>query len=71
MRLGTVGQAILILALLLAQGAAHRGSTRRIANGQHVGFAAILAVAVAAAFGAGFLPEGAVPYLGLPPLALA
>jgi cadmium resistance protein CadD (predicted permease) len=35
-----------------------------------VGFVAILAVAVAAAFGATFLPESAVPYLGLLPLAL-
>ncbi|WP_456340881.1 hypothetical protein [Streptomyces mirabilis] len=38
--------------------------------GQYLGFAAILAVAVAAAFGATFLPEAAVPYLGLLPLAL-
>ncbi|MFD9407169.1 hypothetical protein ACFWBN_09150 [Streptomyces sp. NPDC059989] len=38
--------------------------------GQYLGFAAILAVAVAAAFGATFLPEAAIPYLGLLPLAL-
>lgn len=38
--------------------------------GQYLGFAAILAVAVAAAFGATFLPEPAIPYLGLLPLAL-
>lgn len=38
--------------------------------GQYLGFAAILAVAVAAAFGATFLPESAIPYLGLLPLAL-
>ena len=37
--------------------------------GQYLGFAAILAVAVAAAFGATFLPESAIPYLGLLPLA--
>ncbi|MFG2986447.1 cadmium resistance transporter [Streptomyces sp. NPDC048258] len=36
----------------------------------YLGFAAILAVAVAAAFGATSLPEVAVPYLGLLPLAL-
>ncbi|MFI0775875.1 cadmium resistance transporter [Streptomyces sp. NPDC021212] len=81
MDIGIIGQAaglfavtniddILILALFFAQGAGHRGSTRRIVLGQYLGFAAILAVAVAAAFGATFLPESAVPYLGLLPLAL-
>ncbi|MEU6512120.1 cadmium resistance transporter [Streptomyces sp. NPDC046942] len=81
MDLGIIGQAaglfavtniddILILALFFAQGAGHPGSTRRIMLGQYLGFAAILAVAVAAAFGATFLPESAIPYLGLLPLAL-
>ncbi|MET9608250.1 cadmium resistance transporter [Streptomyces sp. NPDC006512] len=81
MNLGIIGQAaglfavtniddILILSLFFAQGAGHRGSTRRIVLGQYLGFAAILAVAVAAAFGATFLPESAIPYLGLLPLAL-
>ncbi|MER7998360.1 cadmium resistance transporter [Streptomyces sp. NPDC095613] len=81
MNLGVIGQAaglfavtniddILILALFFAQGAGHRSSTRRIVLGQYLGFAAILAVAVAAAFGATFLPESAIPYLGLLPLAL-
>ncbi|MFF3943041.1 cadmium resistance transporter [Streptomyces phaeofaciens] len=81
MDLGLIGQAaglfavtniddILILALFFAQGAGHPGSTRRIVLGQYLGFAAILAVAVAAAFGATFLPESAIPYLGLLPLAL-
>ncbi|MFE7069045.1 cadmium resistance transporter [Streptomyces sp. NPDC057620] len=81
MNLGIVGQAvglfavtniddILVLALFFAQGTGHRGATRRIALGQYLGFAAILAVAVAAAFGATFLPEKAIPYLGLLPLAL-
>jgi len=79
--LGIIGQAaglfavtniddILILALFFAQGAGHHGSTRRIVLGQYLGFAAILAVAVAAAFGATLLPESAIPYLGLLPLAL-
>jgi cadmium resistance protein CadD (predicted permease) len=79
--LGIIGQAaglfavtniddILILALFFAQGAGHPGSTRRIVLGQYLGFAAILAVAVAAAFGATFLPESAIPYLGLLPLTL-
>ncbi|GLV95097.1 MULTISPECIES: cadmium resistance transporter [Streptomyces] len=81
MTLGIIGQAaglfavtniddILILALFFAQGAGHRGSTRKIVLGQYLGFTAILAVAVAAAFGATFLPESAIPYLGLLPLAL-
>ncbi|MFF6835939.1 cadmium resistance transporter [Streptomyces sp. NPDC012438] len=81
MSFGIIGQAaglfavtniddILVLALFFAQGAGHKGSTRRIALGQYLGFAAILAVAVAAAFGATFLPESAIPYLGLLPLAL-
>ncbi|MFD8001698.1 cadmium resistance transporter [Streptomyces mirabilis] len=81
MNVGIIGQAaglfavtniddILVLALFFAQGAGHDGSTRRIAIGQYLGFAAILAVAVAAAFGATFLPEDAIPYLGLLPLAL-
>ncbi|MEU8842012.1 cadmium resistance transporter [Streptomyces roseus] len=81
MELGIIGQAaglfavtniddILILALFFAQGAGHPGATRRIVLGQYLGFVAILAVAVAAAFGATFLPESAIPYLGLLPLAL-
>ncbi|MER6248963.1 cadmium resistance transporter [Streptomyces griseorubiginosus] len=76
MNLGIVGQAaglfavtniddILILSLFFAQGAGRHGSVRRIVIGQYLGFAAILAVAIAAAFGATFLPESAVPYLGL------
>ncbi|WP_307080877.1 cadmium resistance transporter [Streptomyces canus] len=78
---GIVGQAaglfavtniddILILSLFFAQGAGHPHSTRRIVIGQYLGFAAILAVAVGAAFGATFLPEAAIPYLGSLPLAL-
>ncbi|MFE4579424.1 cadmium resistance transporter [Streptomyces chartreusis] len=81
MELGIVGQAsglfaatniddILILSLFFDQGAGHRGSTRRIILGQYLGFVAILAVAIAAAFGATFLPESVIPYLGLLPLAL-
>ncbi|MCA1187392.1 MULTISPECIES: cadmium resistance transporter [unclassified Saccharopolyspora] len=81
MDLSTIGRAvglfavtnvddILVLALFFAQGAGHRGAVRVIAFGQYLGFAAILAVSVAAAFGATFLPEGAIPYLGLLPLAL-
>ncbi|MGW1747029.1 cadmium resistance transporter [Streptomyces sp. NPDC002092] len=81
MNLGMVAQAaglfavtniddILLLSLFFAQGSGHRGCGRRITLGQYAGFTAILAVAVAAAFGATFLPESAIPYLGLLPLAL-
>jgi cadmium resistance protein CadD (predicted permease) len=79
--LGIIGQAaglfavtniddILILALFFAQGAGHRGAPTKIVAGQYLGFVAILAVAGAAAFGATFLPESAIPYLGLLPLIL-
>lgn len=81
MHLGIIGQAvglfavtnvddILILALFFGRAAGHRYATRTIAAGQYLGFAGILAVAGAAAFGATFLPAGAVPYLGLLPLGL-
>jgi cadmium resistance protein CadD (predicted permease) len=61
---------MVVLALFFAHGAGHRGSTVRIALGQYLGFVGILAVAVAGAFGATLLPESAIPYLGLLPLAL-
>ncbi|MFG1922781.1 cadmium resistance transporter [Cryptosporangium sp. NPDC048952] len=81
MNLDVIGQAvglfavtniddILILALFFAQGTGHRGTARNIAVGQYLGFVGILVVAGAAAFGASFLPEGVIPYLGLLPLAL-
>jgi cadmium resistance protein CadD (predicted permease) len=81
MNAGIVGQAaglfavtniddLVVLAMFFAQGAGHRHAARRIAIGQYLGFAAILAVAVPAALGATFLPDRAVPYLGLLPLAL-
>ncbi|UBU14646.1 cadmium resistance transporter [Nonomuraea gerenzanensis] len=81
MSAGIIGQAvglfavtniddILILALFFAQGAGHRGAAARVVAGQYLGFLGILAVAVAAAFGAMFLPEPVLPYLGLLPLAL-
>ncbi|MBB2949113.1 cadmium resistance protein CadD (predicted permease) [Actinoplanes lutulentus] len=61
---------IVILALFFAQGAGAPRSTRTIAAGQYLGFTGILVVAVAAAFGATFLPAPVIPYLGLLPLAL-
>lgn len=81
MSAGIIGQAaglfavtniddILLLALFFAQGAGHRGAATRVVAGQYLGFLGISAVAVAAAFGATFLPEPVLPYLGLLPLAL-
>ncbi|GII80065.1 cadmium transporter [Sphaerisporangium rufum] len=61
---------IVILALFFARAAGHRGAARRIVLGQYLGFAGLLVLAVAAAFGATFLPESVLPYLGLLPLAL-
>lgn len=61
---------ILVLALFFGRGAGQRGITRTIAVGQYLGFVGILAVAVAASLGATFLPEDAVPYLGILPLGL-
>ena len=61
---------IVILALFFAQGAGRPGATRAIAAGQYLGFVATVAVAVAAAFGATFLPGSVIPYLGLLPLAI-
>ncbi|GAA3164140.1 hypothetical protein GCM10020001_106230 [Nonomuraea salmonea] len=61
---------ILILALFFAQAAGRPGAAARIVAGQYLGFAAILAVAVAAGFGASFLPGPVIPYLGLLPLAI-
>jgi cadmium resistance protein CadD (predicted permease) len=81
MKLDIIGQAaglfavtniddIVVLALFFARGSGHKGAGRKIALGQFLGFAAILVVAGAAAFGATLLPEEAIPYLGLLPLAL-
>lgn len=81
MGLGIVGQAVglfavtniddlVVLSLLFAQAANRRGAATKIVLGQYLGFSAILAVAVAAAYGASFLPPKAVAYLGLVPIAL-
>ncbi|MEV0696125.1 cadmium resistance transporter [Streptomyces sp. NPDC050388] len=77
MHLGLLGQAVglfavtnlddlLLLSVLFAQGAKHRGSTRRIVLGQYLGFAAILAAALSGTL----LPAAVIAYLGLLPLAL-
>ena len=62
---------IIVLSLFYARGAGQRGTTRKILLGQYLGFGGILAASVLVALGAStFLPEGAIPYFGLIPLAL-
>ena len=61
---------IVILSLFFAQSAGERGAARRVIAGQYLAFTAILGVAIAVTFGARFLPEDALPYLGLLPIAL-
>ncbi|WP_116452082.1 cadmium resistance transporter [Blastococcus litoris] len=62
---------IIVLSLFYARGAGRRGTTAAILAGQYLGFGAILAAAVLVALGArSFLPEAAIPYFGLIPLAL-
>ena len=61
---------IVVLSLFFGRSAGQQGAARRIVTGQYLGFIAILAITVAAAYGATFLPESAIAYLGLLPLAL-
>src|SRR5690625_4974404 len=62
---------IIVLSLFYARGAGQRGTTRKILTGQYLGFGGILLAAVVVSFGArSFLPEAALPYFGLIPLAL-
>ncbi|WP_324653701.1 cadmium resistance transporter [Georgenia phoenicis] len=62
---------IIILSLFYARGAGQRGTTRKILAGQYLGFGGILLAAVVVSLGArSFLPEAALPYFGLIPLAL-
>jgi cadmium resistance protein CadD (predicted permease) len=61
---------IVILSLFFAQGAGEHGSARRVVTGQYLAFAVILAMAIGIAFGASFLPEDAIPYLGLIPITI-
>lgn len=81
MDVGIIGQAaglfavtniddIVLLALFFAAAGKVRGATSRIVAGQYLGFTGILVVAVTAAFGTRLLPEAAIPYLGLLPVAL-
>lgn len=62
---------IIVLSLFYARGAGQRGLTVKILLGQYLGFGGILVTAVLVALGSrSFLPEEALPYFGLIPLAL-
>ncbi|MFL0448302.1 cadmium resistance transporter [Corynebacterium xerosis] len=62
---------IIVLSLFFARGAGQKGTTARILVGQYLGFVGILGAAVLVTLGAeAFLPEQAIPYFGLIPLAL-
>src|SRR5690625_882638 len=62
---------IIVLSLFYARGAGQRGTTRKILLGQYLGFGGILLAAVVISLGArSCLPEDALPYVGLRPLAL-
>lgn len=61
---------IVVLALYFGRAGGDRPAERRIVAGQYLGFTLILAVSVLAAFGLSLLPEEAIAYLGLLPIAL-
>ncbi|UUW88616.1 cadmium resistance transporter [Pimelobacter simplex] len=62
---------IIVLSLFFARGAGQRGTTTKIVVGQYLGFGGILLASLAVTFGADlFLPDDAIPYFGLIPLAL-
>lgn len=60
---------LLVLAVFFGQAVGGAGAWRVVA-GQYLGFAGILAASTLGALGLGLLPEVAIPYLGLLPLAL-
>ncbi len=61
---------LVVLAVFFGRAGRSRSDAIRVVVGQYLGFVAILAVSVAAALGASLLPDSAIPYLGLLPLAL-
>ena len=61
---------LLVLAVFFGQATGSRKGSWRIVLGQYLGFAAILVAAIVGALGAGLLPDKAIPYLGLLPVAL-
>jgi cadmium resistance protein CadD (predicted permease) len=62
---------VIVVSIFYARGAGTPGTTRKILAGQYLGFGGILLVSVVISLGArSFLPEAALPYVGLMPLAL-
>jgi cadmium resistance protein CadD (predicted permease) len=61
---------LVLLAVFFGRAGQDRIAAIRVVAGQFLGFAAILAASVIGALGAGLLPEPAIRYLGLLPLAL-
>lgn len=61
---------LVVLALFFGRGAGQHGAARRVVIGQYLAFTAVLAVSIAIAYGAHFLPKQAIPYLGLIPITL-
>ncbi|MEV6829366.1 cadmium resistance transporter [Amycolatopsis sp. NPDC051102] len=61
---------LVLLAVFFGQTPAGRRGELKVVGGQFLGFAAILAVSVAGALGAGLLPDGAVRWLGVLPVLL-
>jgi cadmium resistance protein CadD (predicted permease) len=61
---------IVVLSLFFGRTAGQPGAARRIVAGQYLGFTALVAIAVAVAYGAVFLPESGLAYLGFLPLVL-
>ncbi|WP_458316773.1 cadmium resistance transporter [Mycolicibacterium brisbanense] len=81
MELALVGQAaamfavtnvddMVMLTVFFGRAAGRRPAVTRVVAGQYLGFSAIVAVSVLGALGATLLPDDAVPYLGLLPVAL-
>lgn len=81
MELAPVGQAaamfavtnvddLVMLTVFFGRAEGRRAAVMRVVAGQYLGFSAIVAVSVLGALGATLLPEDAVPYLGLFPIAL-
>ncbi|MCV7224526.1 cadmium resistance transporter [Mycolicibacterium komossense] len=61
---------MVVLIVFFGSAASSRSAIVRVCLGQYLGFAAILAISILGAAGAGLLPESAIPYLGLLPLLL-
>lgn len=61
---------LLLLAMYFGRSAGEARAGRRIVAGQYLGFGALLVIIGSVAYGATFLPESVLPYLGLLPLAI-